>query len=58
MTETQTRKTSNQLNSQKSIPEHIIDGSIGIDSIEAFGSILKQFPTIERPQNPGGGDPV
>ena len=28
----------------KSIPEHIIDGSIGIDSIEAFGSILKQFP--------------
>ena len=30
--------------SRKSIPEHIIDGSIGIDSIEAFGSILKQFP--------------
>ena len=44
MIETQTLKTSNQLNSQKSIPEHIIDGSIGIDSIEAFGSILKQFP--------------
>jgi CRP-like cAMP-binding protein len=30
--------------SQKSIPEHIIDGSIGIDSIEAFASILKQYP--------------
>ena len=30
--------------SEKSIPEHIVDGSIVIDSIEAFSSILKQFP--------------
>jgi CRP-like cAMP-binding protein len=44
MTESQAQKNNNQLISQKSIPEHIIDGSIGIDSIEAFGSILKQFP--------------
>jgi hypothetical protein len=29
---------------EKSIPEHIIDGTIVIDSIEAFSSILKQFP--------------
>jgi hypothetical protein len=28
----------------KSIPEHIIDGSILIDSVEAFKSILKQYP--------------
>ena len=34
----------NQLIDEKSIPEHIIDGSIVIDSIEAFSSILKQFP--------------
>ena len=44
MTESQARKNNNQLINQKTIPEHIIDGSIGIDSIEAFGSILKQFP--------------
>lgn len=37
-------KKNNQLISQKSIPGHIIDGSIVIDSIEAFNSILKQFP--------------
>jgi CRP-like cAMP-binding protein len=29
---------------EKCIPDHIVDGSIVIDSIEAFGSILKQFP--------------
>jgi CRP-like cAMP-binding protein len=29
---------------KKGIPDHIVDGSIGIDSIEVFGSILKQFP--------------
>ena len=28
----------------KSIPDHIIDGSILIDSVEAFKSILKQYP--------------
>jgi hypothetical protein len=28
----------------KSIPDHIIDGSIVIDSVEAFKSILKQYP--------------
>lgn len=44
MSESQAQKNNRQLISQKSIPEHIIDGSIGIDSIEAFGSILKQFP--------------
>jgi len=44
MTESQAQKNNSRLISQKSIPEHIIDGSIGIDSIEAFGSILKQFP--------------
>ena len=45
MTENQkTQNNNSQLISQKSIPEHIIDGSIGIDSIEAFGSILKQYP--------------
>ncbi len=33
-----------QLVHEKSIPEHIIDGSIVIDSTEAFASILKQFP--------------
>ena len=32
------------LSGDKSIPEHIIDGSIVIDSVEAFKSILKQFP--------------
>jgi hypothetical protein len=44
MPESQTQNNKNQLISQKSIPEHIIDGSIVIDSIEAFSSILKQFP--------------
>jgi CRP-like cAMP-binding protein len=41
---TQNNKNNNQSIDQKSIPEHIIDGSIVIDSIEAFSSILKQFP--------------
>jgi CRP-like cAMP-binding protein len=44
MPESQAQKNNNRLFGQKSIPEHILDGSIGIDSIEAFGSILKQFP--------------
>lgn len=44
MTEFQVQNNESQIFSQKSIPEHIIDGSIGIDSIEAFGSILKQYP--------------
>jgi len=29
---------------EKSIPEHIIGGSIVVDSLEAFASIIKQFP--------------
>jgi len=37
-------KPQNALAGDKSIPEHIIDGSIVIDSVEAFKSILKQFP--------------
>ena len=32
------------LTGDKSIPDHIIDGTIVIDSVEAFKSILKQFP--------------
>jgi hypothetical protein len=44
MTESGTQNKNSRLMSQKSIPEHITDGSIGIDSIEAFGSILKQYP--------------
>jgi CRP-like cAMP-binding protein len=44
MTESQAQKNSNNSVHRKTIPEHIIDGSIVIDSIEAFGSILKQFP--------------
>jgi CRP-like cAMP-binding protein len=32
---------------KKSIPEYILDGSIVIDSVEAFASILKEFP--DRP---------
>jgi CRP-like cAMP-binding protein len=45
VSESQTEKNNNnELETPKSIPEHIIDGSITIDSIEAFGSILKQFP--------------
>jgi CRP-like cAMP-binding protein len=34
----------NKVPADKSIPEHIIDGSILIDSVEAFKSILKQYP--------------
>ncbi len=44
MSESHTQNNKNQLIGEKSIPEHIIDGSIVIDSIEAFSSILKQFP--------------
>ena len=44
MSESQTQNKKNRLIGEKSIPEHIIDGSIVIDSIEAFSSILKQFP--------------
>jgi len=44
MPESQTQKNTNHFIGRKSIPDHIIDGSIVIDSIEAFGSILKQFP--------------
>jgi CRP-like cAMP-binding protein len=44
MSEAQTQKNNYQSIGRKSIPDHIIDGSITIDSIEAFGSILKQFP--------------
>jgi hypothetical protein len=44
MSESQTQKNTNHFIGRKSIPDHIIDGSIVIDSTEAFGSILKQFP--------------
>jgi len=44
MSESQVQKSNRGLITQKSIPEHIVDGSIVIDSIDAFGSILKQFP--------------
>jgi len=44
MSESQTENNKNQSIGEKNIPEHIIDGSIVIDSIEAFSSILKQFP--------------
>jgi CRP-like cAMP-binding protein len=44
MSESKTQDNNNKSIDEKSIPEHIIDGSIVIDSIEAFSSILKQFP--------------
>ena len=44
MSESKTNAANQRSLDQKSIPEHIIDGSIVIDSIEAFSSILKQFP--------------
>jgi disulfide oxidoreductase YuzD len=44
MSDSQAQKNNRGSVNSKSIPEHIIDGSIAIDSIEAFGSILKQFP--------------
>ena len=44
MSESQTQSGNSHLMGKKSIPEHIIDGSIAIDSIEAFRSILRQFP--------------
>jgi CRP-like cAMP-binding protein len=46
MSESQAQNNKKGSGNPKSIPEHIIDGSIAIDSIEAFGSILKQFPDI------------
>ena len=36
--------TDQKVPGDKSIPDHIIDGSIVIDSVEAFKSILKQYP--------------
>ena len=45
MSEPQAKENKKGLVNPKSIPEHIIDGSIVIDSIEAFGSILKEFPS-------------
>ena len=33
---------------KKTVPEFILDGSIVVDSVEAFGSILKEFP--DRPE--------
>lgn len=44
MSESQPLKINKQPIGEKTIPEHIIDGSIVIDSTEAFASILKQFP--------------
>ncbi len=44
MSESQPPKNNKQPIGEKTIPEHIIDGSIVIDSTEAFASILKQFP--------------
>ena len=44
MSESQSPNNNSQSMSEKSIPEHIVNGSIVIDSIEAFSSILKQFP--------------
>ncbi len=33
---------------KKTVPEFILDGSIVVDSVEAFGSILKEYP--DRPE--------
>jgi len=33
---------------KKTVPEFILDGSIVVDSVEAFGSIIKEFP--DRPE--------
>ncbi len=44
MSESQAKSGNTRLMGKKSIPEHIIDGSIAIDSIEAYRSILQQFP--------------
>jgi hypothetical protein len=43
MSESQSPNNNSQSMSEKSIPEHIVDGSIVIDSIEAFSSILTVF---------------
>ena len=29
---------------KKTIPDYIVEGSIVVDSLEAFGTILKEFP--------------
>ena len=43
MSEYQSESNNNFID-QKSIPDLIIDGSIMIDSIDVFGTIIKQFP--------------
>ena len=44
MTSISSQITDQNIPGDKSIPDHIIDGSIVIDSVEAFKSILKQYP--------------
>jgi CRP-like cAMP-binding protein len=44
MTSTSSQIADQKIPGDKSIPDHIIDGSIVIDSVEAFKSILKQYP--------------
>ena len=44
MTSISSKITGQKTTADKSIPDHIIDGSIVIDSVEAFKSILKQYP--------------
>ena len=44
MTRTSSQIADQKIPGDKSIPDHIIDGSIVIDSVEAFKSILKQYP--------------
>ncbi len=44
MTSTSSQITDQKIPGDKSIPDHIIDGSIVIDSVAAFKSILKQYP--------------
>jgi CRP-like cAMP-binding protein len=44
MTPISSQITEPKIPADKSIPDHILDGSIVIDSVEAFKSILKQYP--------------
>ena len=44
MTSISSQTAGQKITGDKSIPDHIIDGSIVIDSVEAFKSILKQYP--------------
>ena len=44
MSSTSSQITDQKVPGDKTIPEHIIDGSIVIDSVEAFKSILRQYP--------------